>query len=160
MKKILFILFASAIVLSAQFKDELDKPVDIRGGLINQQPNSLFSNIFNPANLSMKHEVSMSYAAGGGNGVALGVYTNTIGYKFTDNLNVEVDASFVNSPYSTYGKEFSDQVNGVYLSRAQINYQPTENTSVIIQYRNLPGGYYSPFSRYRFDNWRSSFWDY
>lgn len=159
MKKILFLILVTSFVINAQFKDELDKPIDIRGGLIAQEPSSLFAGFFNPANLSMKHQVSMSYSAFGGNGVALGIYTNTIGYKFTDNLNLEVDASLVNSPYSTFGQGFSDKINGIYLSRAELNYQPYDNFFIKVQYRNSPTGYFSPYDRYR-SFWGDSFLDY
>lgn len=159
MKKIIFILLATAFIVNAQFKEELEKPIDLKSGMFTQQPSSLFAGFINPQNFSMKHQFSMSYSAFGGNGVALGVYTNTIGYKFTEKLNVEVDASLVNSPYSTFGQGFSDQINGIYLSRAELNYQPYENFFIQVQYRNTPAGYFSPYDRYR-SFWGNSFLDY
>jgi hypothetical protein len=47
----------------------------------------------------------------------------------------------VNSPYSTLGKNFQNNINGIYLSRAAINYKPFKDVSISLQYRNLPGVY-------------------
>ena len=142
-----FVTFFSSI-LFGQFKEDLNKKVDIRQGIISQQPStSLFNSFFNPNNFNMSHSVSMSYTAFGSQGVALGVYTNSMSYQFNENLNVEVDASLVNSPYSSFGNQFNDQINGIYLSRAQINYKPSENTFLSIQYLNGPINY-SPYSYY------------
>ncbi|HSP89036.1 MAG TPA: hypothetical protein VLN45_12945, partial [Ignavibacteriaceae bacterium] len=88
----------------------------------------------------------MSYSSFGNNGVALGVYTNSMLYNFSDNLNIQTDISFVNSPYSTLGQDFQNNLNGIYLSRAAINYKPWKDVAVSLQYSQLP--YYSPYSRY------------
>ena len=58
--------------------------------------------------------------------MAMDVYTNNMSYKFTDNLNVQLDASVVNTPYSTLGKQFNNSVNGLYINNAAINYQAVE----------------------------------
>jgi len=128
----------------AQFREQTEKPVDIKRSIFNGSPSGLFTNFFNPANFSMSHSVSMSYSAFGGQGVALGVYTNSMAYKLAENVNVEVDASIVNSPYNSFGNNFTDQINGIYLSRAEINYTPSENMFISLQYRGSPVGY-SPY---------------
>jgi hypothetical protein len=94
----------------------------------------------------MNHQLSMSYSAFGSNGVALGVYTNSMLYNFSDNLNIQTDISLVNSPYSTLGQDFQNNLNGIYLSRAAINYKPWKDVYISLQYRQLP--YYSPYSSY------------
>jgi hypothetical protein len=65
----------------------------------------------------------------------------------------------VNSPFNSFSKEFSNQLNGLYLSRAQINYKPSENTSIILQFRSIPGGYYSPYYNDYNPFYRSSLFD-
>lgn len=147
MKKIIltFILFSA--ISFAQFKEELNKPIDIKKGILSESPSPSLLGFFNPNNFSMHHSFSMSYSAFGNNGVALGVYTNSMAYQFSEKLNVEVDASLVNSPYSSFGNGFADQINGIYLSRAQINYKPSENTFIMLQFRNEPYNY-SPYGYY------------
>ena len=68
------------------------------------------------------------------------------GFINPDNLNLEVDASLVHSPYSSFGKNHQNMLNGIYLSKAQLNYQPWDNFNISVQYRSLPGNYYSPYS--------------
>lgn len=155
MKKtfILFLIISSA--LSAQFKEESNKTVDLKKGMINNSPSSLFLDFLNPNNFSMNHSFSLSYSGFSGGGMALGVYTNSLAYKIADNFNIEADISLVNSPYNTFGKEFTDQLNGVYLSRLEMNYKPSDNFRVVLQYQQIPMNSYSPY-RYS-PYWGNSF---
>lgn len=153
MKKFFLVLFVlSFSFASAQYKDQLNQPVDYKSGILNGNSSSLFG-FFNPENFSMHHQFSLSFQTFGGGSMALGVYTNNMMYKISNNLNVEADLSVVNSPYNSFSKDFAKQINGFYLSRAQINYKPTENMSVILQYRNIPMTYYSPYSYYGGYGW-------
>lgn len=130
-------LFISTISFS-QFKDK--KEPTIQDGITNYSPSGFLTNFFNPNDFQMNHSVSMSYTAMGGNGVALSTYTNNMAYRFSKNLNIEVDASLVASPYSSFGQEHQNSINGIYLSRAQLNYSPTKNMYLSIQYLRSPHG--------------------
>lgn len=145
MKNLIIIFLLASTALFAQFKEELNKPVNIKAGIINQNPSSFIFGFINPDNFKMNHSFSMSYSAFGGQGVALGIYTNSMSYQFNDQLNVEVDASLINSPYSTFGQGYADQINGVYLTRAQVNYRPAENWFISLQYLNSPTGFYNNY---------------
>ncbi|NJD21400.1 MAG: hypothetical protein FIA82_01845 [Melioribacter sp.] len=146
-KYILIILALAATISQAQYRDDVNKQTDVRSGIVN---NNSFGSIFgliNSDNFSMHHSFGLSYTAFGGfGGMALGVYTNSMAYKFSDRLNLETDISVVNSPYNSFGQGFSKQINGVYLSRVQMTYKPTDNMNIILQYRQMPGGLYSPYS--------------
>jgi hypothetical protein len=146
MKRLLLILLVFAFsAANAQFRDEAK--TDIRSGIIKDNSVGSLLGLINSDNFSMHHSFGLSFSSfGGGNGsMALGVYTNSMAYKFSDRLALETDISLVNTPYNSYGPEFSKQVNGVYISRAQLTYKPTDNMNVIIQYRNVPGGLYSQY---------------
>lgn len=147
-KSVLVIMLVFAVSVNAQFKDQMNKNSDIRSGFIKDAPSSLFLGFFNPNNFHMNHSFNLSFSAFGGGSMALGVYTNSMSYKFSDNLDVQADISLVNSPYNSFGKDFTNQVNGLYLSRAQINYRPTDNTFITVQYNSMPYNYYSPYSYY------------
>jgi hypothetical protein len=149
MKKLFLVLVILSVVASAQFKkDPFSKP-DVRDGLLNKESNgNFFSNIFNSENFSMRHSFDVSYSTFGNQGLATTVYTNSMFYKFSDNLNVRMDASLVYSPYSSLGKTFQDNINGLYISRAELNFKPWENTIIRIQYRNIPAGSYNPYYGY------------
>ncbi len=162
-KLILILLFISVGVSFGQFREEFEKPKDIKGGLINDNPSSLMLGFFNPQNFSMNHSFNLSYSAFSGHGVSLGVYTNRMMYKFSEDFDIQVDASLVTSPYNTFGDSFTDQISGIYLSRAQLNYRPSENTNISIQYRQIPNGYGNPYGYSNFRNngfFGSSFYDY
>ncbi len=144
MKKLLLVLiFGLSLTLFAQFKETDSQKPDISQGMF-KTDNSLFG-FLNSPNFNMKQSYSMSYSTFGGQGMALGVYTNNMSYQFSKNLNVELEASVVNSPYSTFGKSFQNSINGFYLNRAAVNYQPWKDVSISFQYSRLPY-YYSPYS--------------
>ena len=140
LRKILIIsLFVSSVAFS-QFKDKNGQT--IQDGITNYSPSGFLTNFFNPNNFKMNHSVSMSYSSFGGSGLALSTYTNSMAYRFSENLNVQVDASIVASPYSSFGPEHQNSINGIYLSRALLNYSPTKNMNLSIQFHNPPPGSY------------------
>ncbi len=148
MKKfgIFFGLLLTASVFG-QFKDtDILKP-GIREGMINTSDNFILG-LINPANFSMKHSYSLSYSSFGCNGIALGVYTNSMMYKLADNLNIAVDASLVHSPYSSFGKNFQNDISGIFISRASVQYNPWKNFSVSLQYNRIPDYFYPGMYRY------------
>ncbi|MBP9212736.1 MAG: hypothetical protein KBF97_08015, partial [Bacteroidetes bacterium] len=98
--------------------------------------------LFNPNNFQMRHSYSASYATSGGQGIALQRYTNTMTYQFTPKLDARVDLSLQNSPYSTFEYRMQNQFSKAYVSRAELNYRPSENTVISLQYRELPYSYY------------------
>jgi len=173
MKKIVFLLFLIyASVSFAQLKEDVDKPLDIKSGIISKNQGSTstqqfeikdetknsFLGIFNPANLTMHHTFGMSYSNFGSGFMTLGVYTNSLAYKFTDNLQFAMDASIVNTPYNSFGSDFSKQINGVYITKALLNYKISDNANISVEYRMLPMGLglnpfnFGSFSRYGFND--------
>ncbi len=162
MKKLVTMIFILAVSVSyGQFKDSGNSP-DIKSGIFNKGgvSESIFGFI-NPDNFSMHHTFNLSYSTFGvSNGLALGVYTNSMMYKFNDRLNLQTDISVVNSPYNTFGSDFSKQINGVYLSRAQLNFKATDNMNIMIEYDHNPFGYYSPYYNGGYSPYyRSGFYD-
>jgi len=153
MKKILVIFLIPVLILQAQFKEEADKLPSVQGSISNGQPTELFLGFLNMENFSMNHSVGMSYSSWGGNGVMLGTYTNSMFYKISEDLNIEVDASLVTSPYSTFGESYSKEISGIYLSRAQLNYRLSEKSSISIQYFNPAGGNY-PYNYLGYSGYR------
>ncbi len=155
-KQVTFILIILSSISFSQFKDKDITPT-ILNGITNYSPSGFLSNFLNPNNFQMNHSVGMSYSTFGRSGVALSTYTNSMAFRLTENLNIEVDASLVASPYSSFGQDHQNEINGIYLTRAQLNYKISENSNLMIQYINpAPGMYYnsyynsSPFSRDRF----------
>jgi len=155
-KRVIFISLLISSISFSQFKDKDISPT-VLDGITNYSPSGFLSNFLNPDNFKMNHSVGMSYATSGGHGLALSTYTNSMAFRLTENLNIEVDASLVASPYSSFGQDHQKSINGIYLTRAQLNYRISENSNLMIQYYNpAPGMYYnnfynsSPFSRDRY----------
>ncbi|MGE5399896.1 MAG: hypothetical protein ACM3S2_05810 [Ignavibacteriales bacterium] len=145
MKKIFFILILSSTFAFGQFRNQLGNQPKVHDGMVNDSAPRMILGFINPNNFQMHHSYSLSYSSFGGNGLAMGVYTNSMAYKFSDKLNIQLDASLVHTPYSSFSKQLTDQINGVYISRAQLNYRPSENFMINIQYNNGPANYYSPY---------------
>lgn len=143
---ILIVLFAA--IGNAQFKDPAFPTQNVKDGIVDYSSGNLFG-FLNSENFTMRHSIGMSYSSFAGNGVALGTYTNSMMYRFSEDLNVQVDASIIHSPYSTFGKEFQNDLSGIYISRAALNYRPWKDFNITFQYNQYPGSYYyNPFSNY------------
>lgn len=163
MKTLVLILILGIYAgIFAQHKDPGFPTESVKDGIIDPTYSSgNLLGFLNSENFHMNHQFSMSYSSFGSNGIALGVYTNSMLYNFADNLNVQADISLVNSPYSTLGQDFQNSLNGIYLSRAAVNYKPWKDVAISLQYRQLP--YYSPFSYYgnsMFNRDYNPFWEY
>jgi len=130
MKKTILLLFLISLSASfAQFRDDLNKSVDVKSGIFNKNNSAFPFGLLGIEDFQMRHSFGL----------------NSMLFQFSDKLNLETDISVLNSPYSSFGKDFAKQINGVYLSRVQMNYKVSDNMSVILQYRSSPFGYYNPY---------------
>lgn len=156
MKKILGWSVVLVLVITtpgmAQFRSKVEPKPTVSESLIRNDESGFLFGWFDPSRLTMRHSFSMSYQTFGGRGLSLGTYTNSIFYKFSDPLDVQVDVSVMHSPFNSFGKGFQDRLNGIYLSRAQLNYRPSENVLFQIQYRQVPALYWM--------NYGYGYWDY
>ena len=142
MNKLLLIFIFSSLSAFGQFRDDgLNQP-KVTEGIVDQSSGFAFG-FLNSENFQMRHSFSLSYSSFGGQGMSLGSYTNSMFYKLMSNLNVLMDVSILYSPYSSFGQNFQNNMNGIFISRAAINYYPFKDMQISIQYRNLP--YYNPY---------------
>ena len=145
----------------SQYKQTGLSSEHVSDGIINHnQGGTALLGFLNSNNFEMHHSYDVSYSSFGSGSLALTTYTNSMYYQFSNKLNVEVDASVVYSPYSSFGKNFQNDLNGIYLSKAAVNYHPWKDVFITVQYNHLPVTYYSPFSGYRngFINGSDSDW--
>ncbi len=136
----------------AQFKAPAEAQPSVAGSLFHtQNTSSAWLDFFNPDNFQMHQSYSMSYTTFGGQGIALGRYTNSMMYQFSKNLDARVDVSLQQSPYSSFNSRLASSLNGVFLDRAELNYHPAKDVSIRLSYQQNPWAYYdyySPFQRY------------
>ena len=146
MKKIIFISIILSVTVFAQYKDTGLQTGAVKDGIVAPQSGYLFG-FLNSDDFVMRHSFSMNYTSFSGQGVSVGMYTNSMFYRLMDNLNVQADVSVMYSPYSTLGEAHQKSLAGIYLSNASLNYRPFKDFSVHLEYRNMPYGYgnYHPF---------------
>lgn len=148
MKKISIIFVITMVVASsgfAQFKEQLNNQPSVESSLLRPSEGLLFG-FFDPAKLSMRQSLSMSYMSLGSQSIAVGMYTNSLSYKISDPLTLSADVSLINSPYNTLGSKFSQAFNGIYLTRAELNYHPSSNFQIDIQFNQNPmARFYNPY---------------
>lgn len=139
-RSLAILMICVSLPLMAQFRQQVASRPSVSESLVRSGNSSLLFGWFDPSRFSMRHSFSLSYMTSGGQGLSLGTYTNSLFYKIADPLDVQFDVSLQHSPYSSFGntKDFS----GVFLSRAQLNYRPSENMLLQIQYRQLPTMYW------------------
>jgi hypothetical protein len=137
----------------AQFKTQAQEESRVSQGMYQQPSSSWLFGWFDPSKFSMRHSLEMSYMTmGGGEGFSLGTYTNSMQYEFSDKLNARADVSLSYSPFNSFSSGLGGKRNdlsALYLSRAEVNYRPWENTRIQLSFRQVPYGgyyYYSPFS--------------
>jgi hypothetical protein len=150
----LFVAVALAVCVAlparAQFRSTAGSS-SAPSGVIDQSTPSFLFGWFDASKFSMRHSVSFSVMSFPGQSMTLGTYTNTMRYQFATNLDARADISMSYSPgnsFSGFNGKTNNDFSGVYLSNAQINYRPWDNTVVQFQYRRIPYGTYSPFSGY------------
>jgi hypothetical protein len=158
MKKILLI---SALILSLSSSAFAQKkPEDVKLGGLNKNTNNLILGIFNPNNFSMKHSLNFSMVSSSYGNISIASYTNSLNYKINDKLNVRADITMQYAPFassqfgSSYSQMLRDDLNGISLSRLDVDYKIADNAFIRVQFRNMNSYqmddyYYNPFySRY------------
>jgi len=156
------IFIFNVIVLSpsntayAQYKEiPSDTKLKLKSG------NGLILGFINPKNFSINHSVNLQYVTMGNASLSLASYTATLNYAILKNLKVSADVTMQYSPYASLGinnpvlnKDFQNSFNGINLSRVSLQYKPTENMYINIDYINNN-------NLYLFDNYYyNRFWDY
>lgn len=139
-----FMLIAVLVAFSAQaqFKAKTESTPSVSESMVRSDGGGLLFGWFDPSRLSMHHSYSLSYMTSGGQGLSLGMYTNSLFYRFSDPLSLQVDVSLIHSPFNSAGDKFGKDISGIYLNRAELNYRPSENTLFTIQFRQLPALYW------------------
>lgn len=111
---------------------------------------SSFFGLLNPENFIMRHNLSYSYMSYGGSGLSVASYTNSMFYRISDPLTVRFDVTLQGSPFGPTAGADRSNLNRIFLSRAELNYQPWEDFLIQVQYRELPYNsfrdLYNPFS--------------
>jgi hypothetical protein len=140
--KIAIVLTIISSVAVSQFKSQPETRPSVAESLIRPDGGGLLFGWFDPSRFTMRNSYSLSYTTSGGKGFSLGALTSNLAYQISDPLTVEFDLSLMHSPFNNLGNNFSKNISGIYLTRAELNYKPSKDVLFQIQFRQLPMFYW------------------
>lgn len=123
-------------------------------GLTLQKPAGFLDALLKSDKFSMSHSYSLSYYSAGNYSGSMGLYLNTMKYQFSDPLMMQVSVGYLHHPFGGLnGLNKNPSQDEVFLESAKLQYKPTENTFITVDYRQIPQSMmYSPYSSYYFNN--------
>jgi hypothetical protein len=143
-------ILTMSVCANAQLKTDQEQEVTASQSMLRPVTSiGSFLGLLNSDNFMMHHNLSFSYLSYGGGALSVASYTKSMFYKIADPLNVRVDLTLQGSPFGQNAGFAAGDMNKLFISRAELKYQPWDNTSIRLEYNQLPIGYYgrySPFS--------------
>lgn len=154
---LLTLILGISLATQAQMRENQHAEGDLTGNTVRQNDMEAGS-LENLFNMQMSHSYSMMFSSFGGQFQNLNAYTNTMQFFFTDRLTGRVDLSLLHSPFGSGGFAGNRSQTGLgaefIIRNAELNYQINDNSSLHLQFQQLPstgfypGSYYgSPFNR-------------
>ena len=92
----------------------------------------------------MSHSYSLSYVSFGKQGSTQGLYLNTMNYRFSDPLLMQVRIGYLHQPFGGPG-HLNAIDNNLFLQRAMLQYRPSTNFSITVDYQVLPSPMVYPY---------------
>ena len=103
-----------------------------------------------PSKFSMQQSFTLSFTSLNGYGLARGVYLNTMRYQLSNPLSLSVQWGFFNNLSDP--NRLNPNGSGFFLSGANLEYKPSENFHIGVQYSAYPNALY-PERRFRYSSW-------
>ncbi|MBI5646182.1 MAG: hypothetical protein HY962_04555 [Ignavibacteriae bacterium] len=145
MKKHISLLFILLSVSAhAQFRGQEPRTPSVEEHQIQRSSSSVFG-FFDPSRFSMSHSVSMGYLSMGREGLGYSAYTNSMKYQISDPLSVRADITMMYSPVGSLSAKLNNTFSGIFLERARIDYRPSKEFGVSLQFQQMPA-YSSPWN--------------
>ena len=102
-----------------------------------KKPDGFLKYLLDPAKFEMQQSYSLSFTSFGGRGYNQGLYLNTMNYRFSDPLLMQVRIGYLHQPLG--GNQLMAEQNGkVFLQKAMLQYKPAENMSITLDYESIP----------------------
>ncbi len=139
---VMLVIVLGVVTAVGQFKPRTDARPSSGSSLVQNDGSNWLLGWFDANRFQMRQSYALSYSSMGGKGISLGEYTNSMFYQISDPLSVQFDLSFTHVPFSSFGNKLSNDLSGIRVSRAQLDYRPSENTLFQIQFRQIPAGSY------------------
>ena len=123
--------------------------------------------LLDPSRFSMKNQYSMSYSSGGGSGTVMGMYLNTMEYRFNMPLVMRLKVAYQMSNNKMFGMQqnfsgpFNNQYGKVFVPSFDIVYKPWKNMTMSFHYRDYNSSQnYGYGGNYGYGNGRSGRYRY
>lgn len=155
MKSVVVLLFAALLLAgtsSAQLKSQIDEQQNVSQSMLRPLSTSNFLGLLDLSRLSMHQNISLGYVSGGGTGLSLASYTNSLNYQIADPLNIRMDVTLQGSPFGSSNSNLSTNLNKLFISTAELNYRMNDNMFIQFRYQQLPYNRWlmaDPFGDYR-----------
>ena len=105
-----------------------------------------------PSRLHIYQSYQMSYFSMGSSGFTRGMYLNTMTYDFSFPVSVAVQWGYAHQPFA--GSKSPYLKDGLFISGAQLRYQPTKNILLQMDYVHNPYQYnQNPYYYPAFQGW-------
>ena len=137
---IIVLLMMLPLIAFGQFKDKARLP-DMRTALTNPV-GSLLGGLLNTDRMTMSHSFSFSYANIGGHGLLLNTYLNTIHYRISNPLWLQLQIGILNTPYNSLAP---NSPATQFFGGADLFYQPSDKFQLHIGFQSAPYYYVSPW---------------
>ncbi len=153
---IILIVALASMQADAQFRSDERGTPRVAGSMMQGGQGSSIFSFFNADNFNMNHSYSMSYMTMGGRSMSVGLFTSSLGYQFSESLDAQVDVSMMHQPHNTFNSNMNHNP-GVFISRAALNYEPSENFRMQFEFRQIPGGSYYGYGSPFYNPWYNRF---
>jgi len=138
----IMILLIAFTVFGQDLKEEktIFKPSELV-----QKPSGFLNTLIDPAKFEMSHSYSLSYLSSGDQSTNVGLYLNTMTYRFSDPLLMQLRIGYMHQPLGGNHHTLSSQQGTVFLQGAHLLYRPGKNMLISIDYESYPTMFFSPY---------------
>ena len=134
------IVLAFPVLLFGQFKQ--DSKTNFSKALSTPTVQKIVSLLgLDPNKFSMSHSYSLSFSAMGGQGYNQGLYLNTMKYQLSEPLSFHLQLGIQHQPFGNQAGDYQLQ-NSAFVSSAGMEYKPTDNVKLQLQFSQRPSSYY------------------
>jgi len=102
-----------------------------------ERPKGFLSYLIDPSKFSMSHSYSISYFSAGDQKFSQGLYLNTMNYRISDPLLMQVRVGYLHQPFGGPGL-MKENGGKVFVQRAMLQYKPSDNMWFRIDYQVMP----------------------
>jgi len=143
--------FVILMAISVQAQTGLERSSEISSAdLIGESHIDNKFSLLDLSRLEMNHSYSISYFSSGGHGTTIGMYINSMRYRISNAITVNLQLAWVHQPGNFLNRDGGTPTDyGDILPSFSLEYRPSENVFIEIGYHSVPAYMYYGYPRYR-----------